>query len=152
MEGPQRGINLKKEDHTDITWLIIIRTSGFLEDLQADPREVLMEGSQGEGYAAPARMQHLSAEQGRAHPSSRVTSATTNSGTEVGKYLHGLHYRVTQGPRARLLICRGWSTDQICPFLCYLIRLLRSPGSRVIFQRGLQVTRVTQDHCQWSGQ
>ena len=66
-----------------------------------------MEGSQGGGYAARAKMQHLSAEQGRAHPSSRVTSATTNSGTKEGKYLHGLHYRVAQGPRARLLLCRG---------------------------------------------
>ena len=65
-----------------------------------------MEGSQGGGYAARAKMQHLSAEQGRAHPSSRVASATTNSEIEVGKYLHGLHYRVSQGPRARLLICR----------------------------------------------
>ena len=64
-----------------------------------------MEGSQGGGYAARAGMQHLSAKQGRTHPSSRVTSSITNSETEVGKYLHGLHYRVAQGPRARLLIC-----------------------------------------------
>ena len=66
-----------------------------------------MEGSQGGGYAAREGMQHLSTKQGRAHPCNRVTSATTNSGTEVGKYLHGLHYRIAQGPRARLFICRG---------------------------------------------
>ena len=34
----------------------IIRISGFLEDLQTDPREVLMEGHQGGSYAARARM------------------------------------------------------------------------------------------------
>ena len=84
-----------------------MRTLGFLEDLQEDLREVLMEGSQGGGYAAHVGMQHLSVEQGRAHPSSRVTSTTRNSGTKVGKYLHGIHYRVAQGPRERLLICRG---------------------------------------------
>ena len=33
-----------------------IRTLGFLEDLQVDPREVLMEGPQGGGYAARAGM------------------------------------------------------------------------------------------------
>jgi len=36
--------------------LTIIKTSRFLEDLQADPREVLMEGPQRGSYAAHSGM------------------------------------------------------------------------------------------------
>ena len=78
-------------------------------------------------------MQHLPPKRDRAHSSGGVTSATTNSRAEVGKYFHGLHYRVAQGTWTRLIICRGRSVDQICSFLCYLIRLFSNTGSRVIF-------------------
>ena len=107
-----------------------------------------MEGPQRGSYAARPRMQHLPAEQDRAHSSGRVTSATVDSRAEVGKYFHGLHYRVSQGTATRLLICHGRSVDQIFPFLCYLIRLFKIAGSQVFFQGGLQTTWVTQDYCQ----
>ena len=80
-----------------------------------------MEGPQRESYAARSGMQHLPAIQDRTHSSDRVTSATPYSGAEVGKYLHGLHYRVAQGTGTRLLICHGRSVDQIRPLLFYLI-------------------------------
>ena len=53
-------------------------------------------------------------------------------------------------PRSRLFICSSWQTDQVCTFLLDTIRLLGS-CSGVIFQESFQVTRVAQDHCQWSG-
>ena len=80
-----------------------------------------MEGPQRGSNATRSRMQHLLAEQDRTHSSGKVTSAITDTGEEVGKYLNGLHYRVAQGTGAGLLICRGRSVDQICPLLCYLI-------------------------------
>ena len=106
---------------------------GFLKTYRKIRERFSWKGVKGGIYAAHARMQHLSAEQGWAYPSSMVTLTTTNSKTKAGKYIRWLHYRVSQGPRERLLICHGWSTDQIIPFIFYLIQLLRSPGSRVTF-------------------
>jgi hypothetical protein len=39
----------------------------------------------------------LSTEQVREDTSSKVTSATSHSEEEMGKYIHGHHYRPTQG-------------------------------------------------------
>ena len=100
-----------------------------LEDLQADPREVLMEGPQRGSNAVRSGMQHLPVEQDRTHSSGRVTSAITDTGAEVGKYLNGIHYKVTQGTGTRLLICSGRSVDHICSLLCYLFRLVSNTSS-----------------------
>ena len=46
-----------------------------------------MERPQGGGNTARSGMQYLLAEQDRTHSSDRVTSAITDTGAEVGKYL-----------------------------------------------------------------
>ena len=91
-----------------------------------------MEGPQRGSNATHPRMQHLPAEQDRTHSSAKVTSAITDTEAEVGKYLNGLHYRVTQGTGTRLLICSGRLVEQICSLLFYLFQLFSNTGSRVI--------------------
>jgi hypothetical protein len=69
--------------------------SRLLQDIQAGQGEIILEGSQEGCDETYHQVYDLSVEQVRADTPSRVASTTPYSGEEMGKYIHGIHYRPT---------------------------------------------------------